>query len=260
MRQLLKITSIFALALVFTAGMAFAQNNSSTIDQVGNGHAATITQTGDQNSSELTQDILSGPAESKYGGDATVIQTGDRNTSKLTQNTFYNDHDATIEQVGDDNYSEIVGSNGGGEADVYMEGDGNALNSLFPETQKNDNDFDLNIVGGSNTVGLFQEFGDGTVDITGDGNEVLLRQHAGGANYDPLDYDQATITVNGSDNMIDVNQDGGAGARGLNNTATVDLLNGSSLNTVEVDQAGDFHTSTITVDGMNNQAIVDQQQ
>ena len=60
--------------------------------------------------------------------------------------------------------------------------------------------------------------------------------------------------------MIDVDQDGGAGARGLNNTATVELLNASSFNMVEVDQAGDFHTSTITVDGMNNQAIVDQQQ
>ena len=266
MQRLFKTLSMLAFALVFMAGTAFGQNNSSTIDQVGNGHAAMITQTGDQNSSELAQDIGKGPAQSNYDGHATVTQTGDRNTSKLTQNTFYGGHDATITQVGNDNYSEIVTSNGGGSADVTMNGDENELLSYRLDkdfsyhTQKNDNQFTLGITGNSNTVGMNQEFGDGTVDITGDRNDVLLRQHGGGANFNQALYDQATITVDGSDNTIDVNQDGGDGARGLNNTATVELLNASSFNTVEVDQAGDYHTSTITVDGMNNQAIVDQQQ
>jgi len=255
-----------AFALVFSTGIAVAQNNSSTIDQVGNGHAAMITQTGDQNSSELRQDIAKGPAQLNYDGHATVTQTGDRNTSKLTQITFYDGHDATITQVGNDNYSEIVTSNGGGSADVTMNGNENELLSYRLDknfsyhTQKNDNQFTLGITGNSNTVGMNQEFSNGTVTITGSRNDVLLRQHGGGANYDQALYDQATITVDGSDNMIDVDQDGGALARGLNNTATVELLNASSFNMVEVDQAGDFHTSTITVDGMNNQAIVEQQQ
>ena len=164
-----------AFALVFSTGIAFAQNNSSTIDQVGNGHAAMITQTGDQNSSELTQDIATGPAQSNYDGHATVTQTGDRNTSKLTQFTFYGGHDATITQdIGNDNYSEIVTSNGGGSADVTLNGDENELLSY-----RLDKDFSYQPRKTTTSsrwvspvtatpLGMNQEFGDGTVDITGD--------------------------------------------------------------------------------------------
>jgi hypothetical protein len=267
MNQACKQLLTLAFALVFMAGTAFAQSgNNSFIEQVGQGHKADVTQTGPGNLSEITQNIgNNGPAAPNYDGHATIDQTGENNKSKLTQITFYGGHDATITQVGDDNYSEIVTSNGGGKADVWMYGDNNHLLSYRLDrnfsyhTQKNDNRFTLNIGtpstgSNNNRVGMSQEFGIGEVKIMGSDNRVLLRQHAG-ANYDKLRYDRATITVDGSDNRIDVDQK----KDGINNRATVELLNGSDNNMVEIDQFDSNHTSMVTVDGMDNQAIVRQQ-
>jgi hypothetical protein len=55
MRQLLRITATFALALVFTAGMAFGQDNTANVDQEGNENAAEIEHLGGDNESTVEQ-------------------------------------------------------------------------------------------------------------------------------------------------------------------------------------------------------------
>jgi hypothetical protein len=236
MNQVLKQLLTFAFALVFMAGTALAQSNESIINQISAGSDATVTQTGLDNFSQLDQ-----------------------------SNDFIDGHSATIEQIGDDNYSWIKTQNGGGTAEVYMNGDQNSLVS-FPDrqrgtaaNQKNSlNFFDLDIDGDMNTVGMDQEFGTGTVNVVGSGNAIGLRQRAG-ANYQTVDFHKATIDVDGSDNVVDVNQGPDFGSGGINNVATVMLMNGSDNNLVDIRQRGSNNTSTTIVDGLNNTAEVVQQ-
>jgi hypothetical protein len=239
MRYFVKITTTFALALVFSAGMAFGQQNQSTIVQNGN-------------------DI-----------DASVNQDGQSNVSQLTQSEdFIDGHSATIDQVGDNNYSNIQTQNGGGTANVKMKGDGNSLvdwktreRGGFGANQKNSlNSFDLDIMGNENTVGMTQEFGIGTVEINGSRNEVGLRQLAG-ANYQTEDFHTATVRIGlfgstASDNDVDVNQasDGGSsvgGTGGKGNNASVKILTGE-LNDIGVQQGGSENTQSIEVTGSEN--------
>jgi hypothetical protein len=55
MRKLLKITGIFALALVFSAGMAFGQSNEATVEQINNNNEATVDQLGQLNAADVNQ-------------------------------------------------------------------------------------------------------------------------------------------------------------------------------------------------------------
>ena len=237
MNQVKKQLFTFVFALVFMTGAAFAQSNESIINQISDDSDAMVTQTGSDNFSQLDQ-----------------------------SDDFIDGHSATIQQVGVDNYSYITTQNGGGTAEVYMEGDQNSLVSWATRqrgssaNQKNSlTFFDLDIDGNLNTVGMTQEFGTGTVSIVGSNNQVGLRQLAG-ANYQTADFHSATITVDGSDNVIDVDQAGSMGGTGgVRNMATVELLNGSDFNTVDVMQRGDDNMSTTIVDGMDNEAIVVQQ-
>jgi len=256
-----------AFALVFSTGIAFAQDNDSSIDQVGNGNGATVTQAGADNESTIEQFAQGTSSGQPVAASATVTQTGDDNVSHLDQNAFFGDHEATITQVGDENYSAINTQNGGGTAEVYMEGDRNQLvawdrNTDFDASgaanQKNDNVFDLDILGSDNTVGMRQEFATATVNLDGSGNIVSLSQKSAASGV-AADYHKATIDVDGGDNMISVWQGPDWGASGVNNVADVDLLNGSSFNTVDIRQRGSDNLSTVMVDGMNNTATVVQQ-
>lgn len=261
MRKILTLT----FALVFLTGTAFAQDNSSSVTQEGDGHAATVTQVGADNASVISQfedgTLIGQPGDPSAS--ATVSQTGNDNVSLLDQNAFFGNSDATITQIGDDNYSNLQTQNGGGVADVFMEGDGNELVSWrfrdrrdFGANQKNDNEFDLDILGDDNTVAMTQEFAFGDVDVTGAGNEVNLRQLSG-ANGATADFHSARIVIGGDGstgnlNAVTVNQaseSGGTG--GVNNGATVKVLRGDA-NTVEAAQFGSDNRQTIEVDGSAN--------
>jgi hypothetical protein len=256
-----------AFALVFSTGIAIAQDNNSDIDQVGNGNGATVTQAGADNESTIEQFAQGTSSGQPVAATATVTQTGSNNVSSLDQNAFFGDHEATIIQVGTDNYSAINTQNGGGSAEVYMEGDRNQLvawdrNTGFDASgaanQKNDNFFALDVLGSDNTVGMRQEFATATVNLEGNANMVSLSQKSS-ANGVAADYHKAMIDVNGSDNTIGVWQGPDWGASGANNVADVDVLNGSSFNTVDIRQRGSDNLSTVMVDGMNNTATVVQQ-
>lgn len=225
MKTLLTLTT----ALLFTAGSAFAQSNDATIDQVGDDHEATISQSGAMNTAYVEQTADAG-REGADVGSAEITQTGDENYANLRQRNFYGDSDASITQLGTGN--SVQGQTAGDDffqnhglniLDVIMDGDDNTLYSLRGEAQKNTNTLLLDILGDGNSVGLLQEFGYGDVSIEGSANSVVLNQQTNS----PSNTHSAYVDVYGSDNTVDVFQ------RGEANTSTVDIT-------------GSFNTATIT--------------
>lgn len=234
MRRTFKTLSMFAFALVFLAGTAFAQDNEAIVNQVGSDIDADVTQTGNENFFQLDQseDWITG-------------------------------HSATITQIGDQNYGAITTQNGGGIADVEMHGDRNQLlnfnlDAESAANQKNSlNEFGLFIEGSYNLVGMDQEFGIGDVSIDGNENSVALKQRSS-ANYQVEDFFTAEINVDGSYNEVRVQQGPNFGSSGIGSSAQVDLVNGSDWNTVDLKQTGEFQSATVYVDGVNNNAAITQ--
>jgi len=221
-----KLTTLLFM-LLFTAGMAFAQSNDATIDQVGDDHDATITQSGLSNGAYVEQTADAG-REGDDLGTATIEQTGSENSVNLRQRAFFGDAEANIVQLGDRNRVEgtapgndFLQNHGLNIIDVYMEGDDNVLYSLRSESQKNANELYLNILGSDNSVGMEQETGFGDVSIDGDLNTVTLSQ-LGNNNA----YNTAMVDILGNENGVSVTQtmDSNSAAVNVNgsfNSATV---------------------------------------
>lgn len=223
-----KLTTLL-VALFVTAGMAYAQSNDASIDQVGDDHIATIDQTGLLNTSYVVQTADAG-REGADVGYAGITQSGSNNYVNLRQRSFYGDAEANITQLGDGNRvqgttatSAFNQNHGLNVIDVMMEGDNNTLYSLGSEAQKNVNTLLLDILGDGNSVGLFQHFGFSDVDIVGSSNTVVLDQSTDSF----ANMQNAFVDIDGSYNMVDVYQ------RGYANTATADVF-------------GDSNTATIT--------------
>ncbi len=259
MRQFLKITTTFALALVFTAGMAFGQDSDATLDQLGDDNNATIQQNG-------------GDGEMQ----ATALQDGDQNALDLTQSDFGEaDHAADIRQVGFSNDADLQSQGGVGAnfLDVDQVGNNNETTvahfsgSHYNKVLQNGNRNDAEIAHRSsfdNSVTLVQRGDDNSVLATDDGqgangaekstfearqigdqNEGTLT-HTGGNLEAYLTQDgfsnEASITQNTGtevfDNYADVVQ------RGNNNMSTV--TQGTDGNFADVRQIGNRNTSTVT--------------
>jgi len=225
-----KLTTLLVMML-FTAGMAFAQSNIATIDQVGDDHEAMIDQIGFSNTAYVDQ--TDGGGSSNGDATADIDQQGDENSVNLLQRAFFgfpDESDAIITQIGDRNRVEGASATSafyqnqpGGVVEVRMEGDDNRLYSLRGEAQKNKNEFFLDILGSDNTVGMEQENGSGDVDIIGDLNNVMLSQ---------------------------------LGNNTIFNTATVDIL--GNENGVSVTQTMDSNSAMVNVTGSYNSATVTQ--
>ena len=291
MRQLLKITSIFALALVFTAGMAFGQSNSATVNQVGNSHSSDIHQDGNGNLTNLDQvdqnlndgftNAMSADVFQKFDGNeayidqkgsnagggnpafasAEVDQVGNNNFLRLESGPFYfNSHEVDVDQLGNNNTVRLQGQNGGGEATVYMNGNRNKLveatqggliASGNPFIQKNSQFLEVRVNGNGNVIGGDQE--------SGDGGDRLTVDIDGNDNFVPTSQVSGgtadrdiDIDVSGSSNFIQALQ----GEEG--NTATIQLNSFSDNNQVVVDQQTAGNTASVTVNGMDNTTSVCQ--
>lgn len=130
MRKLLKITFIFALAFIFSAGIAFGQSNDANVDQAGQNNNATIEQVGQNNQATVGQGThttafvvdpygiavdQTGPATSE-GNEATTSQSGQDNVAVHSQGmsgpaasrSYSFDNVGTIEQVGFRNFAETA--------------------------------------------------------------------------------------------------------------------------------------------------------
>lgn len=110
----------------------------------------------------------------------------------------------------------------------------------------------INILGSNNKTTQAQEFtvwsvsgkNKAYIDITGDSNAVVQGQMG--------EENTANVDITGSGNIVATSQ------LGDSNTIDVDILIGSDLNTVGVQQTGDFHSATVLQSGLNNMATVVQ--
>jgi hypothetical protein len=248
MRQLLKITFTLALALVFTAGMAFGQsNNTADITQNEDNNVADIEQIGDNNESDITQTSAAGLS---VGHDADVLQDGDGNNSfvdqsmgtQFTNQTFLTDidqlgngNDAVVEQAGDigfqsnatifqdgnNNDAGVSTGNGGGSFAVTQIGDGNKVGG-FPSV-----DGVAAFRQEPGVSGPFSTHNALTVTQDGDQNEVFGFQTVG--------ENRATVDQFGDDNYLRLEQTNSVAAAAPNR-------------------------STVTQDGFSNEATVIQSQ
>lgn len=215
MRQLLRITATFALALVFTAGMAFAQQNEVNIEQInGDDHKSTVGQTGVGNDADILQD---GNPTFRLNGVAylsEVDQNGDRNTSVITQKGGGNVYARTV-QTGDDNTASqsqrIFGQDPGvrdGIATTEQIGDNNKATQNQSHTGS---------AGGIKSLSrVWQD---------GDDNIARSFQNGSGGNFESF------IDQDGNSNFARVDQSG---------------LTNPGGHFADVVQTGDGHTANVT--------------
>jgi hypothetical protein len=256
MRQLLKITTTFALALVFSVGMAFGQSHDATVDQIGDDSEADIEQLGSDNEATVFQSEELG-VFGQVSGDANhladILQDGSNNAADVDQRA--EDTEALIEQTGSGNVL---------EADDY--GPGSVTQGQVGE----DNSIDA-LQDGDNNVGRINQAGrDFDADLTqdGDNNEANLNMvgaaDLGSAtdinNADFAENFEAFVTQNGDGNFADVQQL--AFDLASVNQATVDQTGDD--NYVELSQGDGTNTATITqgdnLGDYENVARLDQQQ
>ncbi|MCS3698422.1 Curlin associated protein [Salinibacter ruber] len=277
MRQLLRTTATFALALVFSAGMAFGQtNNEADLSQTSSESRATITQSGD-NFTELKQQSTS---------KATVTQTGAGNeVDQFVQKSGVNKNRgggnfinlANIDQIGDENtvasrYDalETQSGNFGGGAKLILDqfGDKNDLkivqNGRASATIKQSNS------GGNSREGNTAKVDQNPLNSSGSTlelvqvgleNESVINQNAssGAGNF-------ANIDVAGVNNEVDVDQgDPRSGLASASNDLYLNMQDargtaggGQRYNTVDIDQNGGDGTVDAGISGRVNTITVTQ--
>ncbi|WP_103027965.1 curlin repeat-containing protein [Salinibacter altiplanensis] len=272
MRQLLKITTTFTLALVFTAGMAFGQvNNEAYVDQSSDDGQATVTQTGASNFTDVEQDVKSKAAITQAGDNNDVLDLNQTNSGGA--DGFNNT--ALVDQVGDGNV--LGGATSFGSTDDIAR----QRSTFFASTS-----LDLDQIGDFHRTNLFQQ-GETTAEIeqrnSGDktadqGNTATVIQQDGGDTYLDLlqaglrneskvvqggGSNSAEIYVTGNGNEADAEQEGGLNELYLNMEDAAGTVGFDSGNTVDVDQTGgsglvdagvdgDFNTVTVTQSGLGN--------
>jgi hypothetical protein len=247
MRYFAKITTTFALVLVFSAGMAFGQSNNN----------AEIDQTGDDNSAEVEQ-----------GGNsvADLRHAGDLNDINLAQEGFgLAGQDTKIDQVGNRNEVDVTSSSGNGlqgngnELDILQRGNQNTFET--PTMQGFNNDYDVEQVGnknyanietrygaggqvGESTINIIQKFGNrnsGTISATSGGNNHVLeiKQKFGSSNVASITHQLPTEEESGVDGIV-----GRVTQFGNNNFASVDLFSKTSDRAV-ITQNGNSNYATV---------------
>lgn len=254
MRQLLRITSIFALALVFTAGMAFGQSQDGEPEE----------DPGDFNNFTFIE-------QASDGNVADVVQQGENNTVLLPgqggsfgQFTFR--AEADIEQVGDENYVGVgQGGNDGVEEsflEVYMEGNNNFIgNQSGGITGQEGGVLEADIVGSDNTIGILAEQTQSMADleITGSNNTIDMFQKSRGEQE--VFRHQFDAVIEGDDNTVDLLQ---GNFQTFGNRADLDIF--GSVNDVSITQGQRFpggpqtneNYAEVSIDGNNNVANVTQ--
>ncbi len=233
MRQLLRITVTFALALVFSAGMAFGQSNETTVDQVGDDHDANVTQQGGNNDADVTQlnnanqKFVEGLARDVLGG-GTILNEftpsgNGENFLRLLQDGA--DNEADVQQAGELNEI-FLDQSGGAFAEVDQGGTGNLLDGFAGDAiQRMGSELNLSQDGNNNTLLLNQEGGINEANllqvgngfgVISDGATAYIDQDGGGNVLEGIDETKALqsgnfeldLTQTGSNNEAYIRQQG----------------------------------------------------
>ena len=214
MRQLLKNTFTLALALVFTAGLAFGQSNTSSVDQDGDDNQATVQQNGSDNMSTVKQGF---DGQGQNNAEAMIQQTGSENMATIKQRAWAGrDNDHTVEQNGSSNSAQVDAFNGGNTGSI--EQIGNTNEALMQHGAA--------------------KFGEATIQQYGDENYARARQFQGENNSATIKQGNSAYESNG--NYGDIRQEGSG------NTASFSLKRGDD-NDVSVSQDGDQNYSEYSV-------------
>jgi len=254
MRQLLKITSIFALALVFTAGTVLAQQDVD-VDQIGDkniqisdfnantGYEVDVTQDGNRNFAKVVQ--FAGPANQGSGYDIDQIQEGNDNDARAQVN-----HGSRVlqKQIGDQNEALIEKWDSGNSArQIQTGGDmniaraltsnryGRGSASLFHRQHGSKNLIVVEVDRGHGTGIDMRQFGNRNTSKVlnlSDGSSVTSSV----ATYQDGNDNLSRVWANSHYGSVDVTQTGDQ------NTARATFTNNFSLN--------------VTQDGFDNRSIV----
>ena len=275
------------------ASPAFAQNNSSTVNQSGNTQAATVAQAGQSHSSLVEQ--------SDARNTAGVTQDGARHTSEVSQSST--DNNATVSQsgtpAGDGHYSLVSQSGVDNQISVsqstgspynptdvasyaYQSGDGNEA-TVLQQVQQDQYSY-LEQSGEGNKAKVHQSASAGSESFvyqTASEGEVDVYQRAGGHNYSFVDqvtgsgnyakvsqdnevlgnpvvpqYAHSYITQSGTDNSADVRQSLRVNAEShVDQNGTDNMAKVLQYNAEIVDPA---HYSSIAQTGVSHLAEVEQ--
>ena len=253
MRQLLKITTTFALALVFSAGMAFGQD--ADITQRSSQNDATVEQSDGDDVADVLQNGIDNEATASQGGGSYIdqVQVGNNNEAfgshsgdtyliqeqRGNQNEAYAwaESDATVtqEQLGSENLAR-VGQSGGKygpttinqSSDVrqFQSGDRNLAEIEVRQGNGRNNSFGQRQSGNSNTAKI--------LDV-GSGNTVTQIQ-VGNNNESVVGARNADPQLGGADVFTE--------QRGHRNSAIVGGGVGSYDATIQ--QFGNDNTATVT--------------
>jgi len=239
-----KLTTLI-VAFLFTAGMAFAQSNTATIDQIGDG-----------NNSDIEQSV-----SFSNGHVAATVQNGNNNQSNIFQEQ--SSAEAFVSQIGDANISDLKQA-GYNDADVRFIGNSNILGSYSNlgsgvAFQKNGtgifsdgfNKLTLRAEGDNNLFGLNQEAGtEARIGVLGNRNEVSLFQRDNNSANSTF----ARVDIDGNRNTVDVNQ--GTNLDETDNFTRIDIMGNDNISYVM--QSTSFNTARVTVNGNGNTSSVTQ--
>jgi hypothetical protein len=231
MRKLLKITTTFVVALIFTAGMAFGQNNADVDQSVGSAEA-TIEQTNDGNSALLTQqgnnlaDIDqhgNNTFEGFMGANRALQKNWDGSSGDL--NEIDVDMNGRFSTVG------VTQEGRGSEIDITQEGGINFVAQV--EQLGTNNDVDI------------RQTGNQYAKVTQDGASLTADVTQGLAGPDTAPNDKVLIDQDGfMHNAVVTQVQPGGGRNG--NTVDVTQSGNSAVNNATVNQFGGGNTATIT--------------
>ena len=277
--RLLYIITYWLFAIIVWMAVTPAKANDLYINQSGDNFTMNITQDGDDNRvSKKENTVNSTPNKATFVGKnqtLNVSQTGQKNFLGLYKNTYGadtqtagtmdatqtgNDNIMRLDNHGDNNNFYAKQETTGAEMDLQIDGDGNTVDgrqachagySCLKDTMDmwvigDDNDVKLGQGYKISSAGVFdydtQEFGghDMYLDITGDGNDVILSQRS---NNNISDH-YMNIDINSDNNTVHAMQQ-------HNNDKSLTLTINNDDNNVSINQqkSGGTQTGTITLTG-----------
>jgi len=223
-----------AFTLLLSASIAWAQDSPGPEDDIFVDEGAVITQVGDDNTADITQE--DGPHAAR------IYQQGDDNQAGIQQRGTNNT--AFISQVGHDNDNKVEVAGMDNTALLVQEGDGMDLNLRVTEGQGRV--VDIRQYGETHTVGFLSS--DGKILQSGDFNHLYVAQH--GEYHTVTTLDGEGHIQDGDHNVIDIVQ------YGTGQTAAVGQF--GMENRMDIRQEGAGHQATVAQRGDGNSATIHQ--
>jgi len=274
----MKKLTILLVAMLFSAGMAFAQSNDATVDQQGIWNDTQVDQQGALNSADVTQvngfnEVILNQTSNTSGSSTAVIEqivtgsaTASRGQDVLLDQTGLNNADIFQRGAG----SKVLNYDGTGAA---VQTSTTTLNTLdidqrtgwseaFVEQYVGGNSATVDQSGGNNFVAsILQNSGDNTASVvqtggnsTADVQQLGIGGHTATVNQG-VDFQDGAFEVDiiqdGLGNNSLVNQNNGDGSYG-------NIFQNGDMNRAYQTATGNGHSSTITQNGNSNMATVTQ--